>query len=569
MIRLASTFVLVAGLAALETPTLHDVPQVPSSVNERMLTIDPPTGDLRLYRVRGGKGAHVMELQVGLNFRRDLIKLRNIYMPIDPNPLHAWDEEAPEQTAWPLVRMGHLNTQPAYGDMFELFYGRSVDEDTPSEKIQAFLSEEEFFKEVPEYGGNGQAAMSNSYILVYAPSTYTLLSYFIESDQEIELNAYRNIRPELYLRPGAGGPFPSFPSFNELKESLKRLGGGAGVLARRALAMEKALEEMEVDQALIPIAESDFHLAPLLNNRFVLMDIANKKMMLYEIPAADKVRLKSLRNMDMDLRLPSFPLPRRHIDEFAQAQVTAYMSRLKRLRIGRNSADEMVNRIVEAVAGWVRQQNFEHIRPGEEEIQVLVFRKIADELSERAAGGESGGGGKKWDVLVSRKFVAGGTGGAGERLVLDMKGQRKLLVYDLNGQGNAIELLYARSYQIDAALSTYDYWVKQQQDAAKIWARIVKNAPRKQFVGYNLRMLRYLLEIAPEYHEKAEGERRFKQTLVAHDPEAWQALIEKAMEKSEKNLERWNRVTELVGEDLLGQEEALTRAEERKRERER
>ena len=56
-----------------------------------------------------------------------------------------------------------------------------------------------FFAENVDYDGEVRAALSDNYLFLVIPSTYTILVYRIANDR-FELVNFRNYRPELYLR---------------------------------------------------------------------------------------------------------------------------------------------------------------------------------------------------------------------------------------------------------------------------------------------------------------------------------------------------------------------------------
>jgi hypothetical protein len=513
----------------------------------RFVIIDPGSGYMRLYESkRGGRGADALQQRDVANFRIHLDQIQALRFQVD-NPLAKLDRGAEKKVVWPLLRMGSLTTIPQYGAMFNYFVNEK-------QRIQVIKSDDAFYAVDPIYDGTVRAALSKNYLLVVVPSHYVMLMYKI-IDDEFELVSFRNYRPELYLALPDQPVKPaidSLPDFNALKAGIRRLGGGATVLAERARQFEQELEAMETEEELIPIAKSDPWVKGLIRDRFVVVDPATKRMMVYEVPRADTLGLKSLRNLDLDFRIPSWPLPNRDLSEFDGFVVDQYMARLKRLR-----EDAPVEAMLKDLEAWAKEARsageLKHFNADRQALTIALFRSMAS-ANDAALVGEGAvkSDNEPYDVVTDNQ----------ERLVLDLKQERRLLIYFTAGNNNRIELVSARDYTIDTGVGTYDYLVKRKQDAVKILkTRIMKEIRRRDLADLNMTNIAYVLTLAPELVDEIEKERRITTTLSDHPD--WQPTIEKAIAAKEAKMQAFQGLIQSTREEILSKEAALAAAKER------
>ena len=189
--------IVSATLAATETPLTLTQPVGETGNFQRLVTIEESTGAMRLYQLGNGTGTQAMKQLIPWNFLIDLDRIRNIRLVVD-NPKRV-NRTDPEYVLWPLVRTGSgtgtrgkPSNNPPYGLMYKFFLPKS-------ERPAVFNSEDEFFTTLKDYDGEVRAALSQGYLLVVIPGTYTILAYRI-SDDKFDLVSYRNYRPELYLK---------------------------------------------------------------------------------------------------------------------------------------------------------------------------------------------------------------------------------------------------------------------------------------------------------------------------------------------------------------------------------
>ena len=169
-----------AMLVATENPLTLTQPSAGNGSNERLVTIEESTGTMRLYELNRGTGSQAMNQLIPWNFLIDLNRIKNIKQPLN-NPNRVDRRNDPEFVFWPLVRTGsgvsdrgRLSNVPAYGSMYDLFL--------PQEKLAVLNSEDLFFENVVEYDGEVRAALSDNFLFLVIPSTYTILVYRIDND---------------------------------------------------------------------------------------------------------------------------------------------------------------------------------------------------------------------------------------------------------------------------------------------------------------------------------------------------------------------------------------------------
>lgn len=549
---------LCASAQALDTPLT--LTQPPEDNQNRLVTIDEASGAMRLYEMTQGRGEQALRQVAPWNFLIDLDRILNIRMVLD-NP-HRRDRNDPEHVFWPLARTGSFmgdrgpSNVPLYGEMYQYFL--------PAQRATVLATEDAFFNENISYDGNVQAALSRHYLFLVIPSTYTILVYNISQDS-FELAAYRNYRPELYLTIPDQNPrglpfFGSNPQFNDIIRALRQVGGGDMILQQRAERTQEAMEAMESEQELIPVSQSEPWVQGLRNNHFVLVDPANNKIMLYGLPQSNTLTLTSLRNFDLDRRLPSWPMPRRHLNEFDSAVVESYLQRL-----GRNNQDGQIRAITQEVQNWAqearRNGELQEVNPSAAEIQIAIFRQLAEQQNLLAGDGarrsQESGRSSTFDAVVDPNA----------RLVLDLKDERRLLVYQLFGSNNRMEMVSSRDYTIETGIAVYDYELSKQRAAGRIFRQIesLVRRPGAQIEGMVLANIQYLLAMAPSSYEQLEGNARIRRRFGDH--EMWQPTIEKAMADSEAQRERILSLIEMIKEEFRRQERTIQAAKERAAER--
>ena len=118
--------------------------------------------------------------------------------------------------------------------------------------------------------------------------------------------------------------------------------GGDVLIDQRRKEIEDEIEALEADIEVIPLKDSDPWVKGLEDDHFVMVDPPNKRIMVYGFLQDDSMTLKSLRNTDLDVRIPEWPLPRRDLFEKDREMVNDYLQLLK--RTGHLRADRATHR---------------------------------------------------------------------------------------------------------------------------------------------------------------------------------------------------------------------------------
>jgi hypothetical protein len=533
----------------------------PNPDSDRLMTFDAATGMIRVYRSRGGRGEEALDLQSSHNFIYDIDQLTRI-TATSGNPIAKLAKEQPPEIDYPLLQLGK-NTSPTFADQFDqrrpCFSLRQADPTRDSEYVAAFKAELSFWGgEDLAYDGRAWAAMSEGYIMVFVPSHYAILLYNLVND-ELQLKAYRNVRPEWMVRIADGFPYLSYPEFNTLKTMLKQAGGGRDLLAQAAHSVALAFAKMEEAEQVKLLGQSDAFLGSMSNERFVLLDLGSQRLAVYQF--ARDLELVSLRNLELDLMLPSWPLPRNDIDAIAKLQVYTYM---QRLRSTKQSAE--VDEVVKRILTWSAEKQFKYLKVDDQVAELLFFRTFPMLRDQLLA--ETGGTTRPWDAAVV-------TTNQGQQLVLDLKSSRRLLVYDLSRRGNKIELMTAQAYDIDTAMTDYSEILAKRIRAAQFFEATQQRCRTRGYAKWILKRVEYLLKIAPEYAKTIEADPALKQwqrNLELWDKDnpadqlvaKYQAMMEKAVQAVAAQKAGWDKLVTSMQEALIRREEAMVLAKEGK-----
>jgi hypothetical protein len=97
---------------------------------------------------------------------------------------------------------------------------------------------------------------------------------------------------------------------------------------------------------------------------------------------------------------------------------------------------------------------------------------------------------------------------AGAQIILDFTGQRKLLVYNLQGQGNSLELASARDYTFEVAANALVRFVNNRINAPTAWGVAKDTVKANPKIG--LRNLKTAIAMSPSVAELAAKDGGFK-----------------------------------------------------------
>jgi hypothetical protein len=323
-------------------------------------------------------------------------------------------------------------------------------------------------------------------------------------------------------------------------------------LAERLKEMEETLEKQEKDgkEKLIPIAASDPWVTALDADRFLMVDQSNSRLMLYDAANRKSLLLRSMRNFDLDRRLPSYPLPNARLDEYDRGMAEFIAKRLATAR-----RDNYLKTTISELQAWIVQRSrspegpaFTHFKPDATDLTVAFFRSLAD--VKPAGVKESGNEGKK--APFEANVVSTGTE---ERLYLDLRSERRLLAYDLTGESDQLELISSRDYTIDTGIAMYEVLMREQIDAAELLQDIERDSGSRGREAWLLATIKTCLALDPKIHETLAKNRRLADTLQTQTE--FKPTLELAATEAKARDERRKALIERIKAELLARDTAL------------
>lgn len=450
---LTLTILLCASLSSFSHLSALDSPLVVNSALEDLTaTINPNTGTIMLYRTGGG-------LQMTL--------IGSHYFLAD---IEQWSvKKIPSETVnWSLLRAG-LNTKPVYYDK-----GTSIINLLDRGKRGLVMdTEDEFWKEAPEYDGVVAAAIGNTFLFICVPSTHTLLAYEVLGGK-ITLKAVRNIGPDLMI-PGA---YNSTPSPQDLFRKLP-----PEVQAERKEAMErqaKAIENGDIPK----LKDPEPWMASLRNDKIVIVEPANQKILTYEIQRK-ALLLKSARSMEIELLVPpgvsvnSKPSP--------VQQYKSYVNMMRKNKI------------------------------------VPYTLKELTALANVNANHNSKSTGSDIQASIDQRF----------NLILDFTKVRKLILYRPDAGGQGIEMISVRDYTMEIATALHVDKINKGNEAEKLYKLAQRKLTKKQRPDA-MRLLKTALSYKPSLFQTVEKNKRFVNKLSGE--KGWSEVMDTARKAYEKEL---------------------------------
>ncbi|NRA38230.1 MAG: hypothetical protein HRU15_08830 [Planctomycetes bacterium] len=433
-------------LSALDSPLV-----IRSSMGDLTAAINPNTGTIQLYRTGGG-------LQLTL--------VGSHYYLAD---LELWsNKEIPsENVSWSYLRAG-MNTRPVYYDrktsVIHLLDGKAG--------TLVMDTEDEFWKEVPEYDGVVAAAIGVTHLFLCIPSTHTLLAYKITNGSRIELVAVRNIGPDLMI-PGA---YNSKPSPAQLLEQLPK-----EVREARKEAMEKIATDIE-DGNIPPLSDPEPWMHALQGDKIVIVEPANQKILTYEI-AQKGLNLKSARSMEIELLVP--PGVSVNSNPSPALQYKNYVKMMRKSKITPYTLKELT-----ALADVNANHNAKNTG---EDIQASVDERF--------------------------------------NLLLNFTTTRKLILYRPDSGGAGIEMKSVRDYTMEIATALHVDKINKERSADELF-KIAKDNLTKKKRPKAMRLLKIALVYKPALYEDLEKNKKMVRSL-SEEP-GWSEMLDSARKAYEK-----------------------------------
>ncbi len=474
MLRHVIALVLCAGaVAALETP-------LTLIVGNRVVVVDPTFGSISLYEATQSKTDRMSGVrQPQANFISELESWLKSYLD--------------EQNGLPIqaLRLGR-DTKPTYAEMYTKLLPQkpTASEARAGKKALCWRvrdAEDVFWKEELAYDGTVRAALSSTgqYLLLGIPSLHILMLYQVDGEA-IRLVGLRNYGPELFMTGLNTTPSPR----QLLQDVMKTIPKEREEEARALLGIEE--EGKDETPAVAPPAlaaeepptpKSDLWIGAGDRDTFLVVDTLNNKAMLYQ---AQGLILAAQRDLKVDLVVPGLVGGSLRSAPASETLIKDFLTQRK---------------------DYIAKYSLPTER---DEILLLVDQRkpkgkpsTFEALSEPRAG------------LAMINFV--------DRHVF--------LTLDHRG-GAALNLVAARDYTLDIAITLLDQEIQDRERAKNMLTEVPKLAGSARRKAAML-TLRQALSLDPALHKDAET--KLKNTFKSDaDLQAqYQALLDEATRKAD------------------------------------
>lgn len=457
-VRILSCLILVQAWSwSLETPLV--MPQAGSG--SMVALANPQLGSLRAYR-GGGRSFNLIDDN---NIYTDLFFYANI-----PHP---------QVRNYSLLRVGK-NTEPNYGDTLGLLKqkrSRGADEKAANLFNAAVRGEDTYWSEAPRYNGVLRGAFGSTALFVVVPSMRAIMVYTLRNNQ-LELSAWRNIGPDLYLPGFNTKPDPSDLLGNLPDEEQERY--------RTIFAERQEMQAANPDTGL-ELQDIDPWVIASGSNTFIVVEPNNSRILTYRVENNTLV-LRASRNIEIDLMVPpeatfgSEPTPKTLYEIYERS-----MKKAKRTPYTPT------------------------------ELRALAKTTALDDV----------------EIETEETGIQGALDNKGY-LILDFTNLSKLLVYNPDEGGRGIILYAARDYSLEAGIGIHEEQIKRQHLGTQAYQQVVRmarGAKPEELPGI-MTMLKVALSYNPFLYEEAEGEKIFRREKLNEQAE-WGPMIEKALARVE------------------------------------
>lgn len=468
-------------LNALETPLVLAPPGAGNARTDYRVVVNPAIGTMTVYEMSG----ETLRSWTQYNFLADLEYLTSATVDDNPN--------------LKLAQVGTTRTTPTYPEMYELFSTVPLPDNAPEGTLSLLErvrnSETAFWQQPPAYDGVVRGALSGNMIFLVIPSTYTILVYWLKSQDEVELVSWRNYRTELYVPQS----IDSSPTPQELLDILRR--NHPEVVEEREEMLNAQIESLgqETMGTTVPLQPSDPWVQAVGNrNRtvFAMFDGPNKRMIIYEHLGGSNggtLEMKAVRNVEIDLIIPTG-----YQTEPAPAIVV-----------------ENYNRRLEA-AGLP-----------------AVDVEYAIQLS--AQTGVTNRQTSEYQITADNAGL----------IFVDYSREQKLAVYRPFGRNDSLELLCMRDYRPETGLSVATKEMLTLMRGQRMLANAIKNAKRDNAEA-TLNRVRLALTWNPLLIEEVENSRNRRKLRYAMELDGWGEIIEEAATAAAELEERNRSIEEAV-----------------------
>lgn len=385
-----------------------------------------------------------------------------------------------DKTGRSFLRTGSAgnSNSPDYNKMNELL--GSLAGVGPQLAQQAIASEDAFWSKPPTYDGRLQATLGQHTLFLLIPCSFTILAYQLDNF-DLELKSLRNFRSDLYIP----DMYQSTPGRSEMLVVLKSHPDPA---VKKWVAQHLQELEQEWNAAAktgrTSLVGCDTWMSVVSRGsqeRLLVLDWNNTRIIGYDYLSKGRngeLRLATIRNIELDLKVPVS-----YKAEPGSAQILDQLN-------DRMAKDKMPK------------------APG-----VRFLRELAD----------------KQQIIDSKSSpfqVAVVQTAAGPTLMIEDPKRRKILVYNIFGRNNNLELNSLRDYTTEAGASIWLDLMQRRQNAESLLERLPSDL-RSMKPDEGLERVRLILTWNPHLYKSCESQKDVRKALS--ELADWQPIIEKAM----------------------------------------
>ncbi len=391
------------------------------------------------------------------------------------------------------LRTGTENMDPSVEVLIQKMFSKEISEEQkkrgrPSDQALVREAEDAFWAKSAPYDGVVQVAYGAKKMMVAIPAKHAVLFYDVQDPLRPTFAGCYNFGPALYVALGYNtqpNPIDIVSQLDLDPEEKKKL--------------QDSFKHTE-DFGAVPAAKSELWCANS-GDFYALVDAANNKIILFE-DTGKKIALRSVRSISADLAIPvGF---RAEPDEVAALQAL--------IKDNKTVAETLKEMGLTPFDQHTLRAFVNHIQVGED--------------AKRAA------------ALQATKNNT--------QIALDFTGQRKLLIYNLQGSGNSLELASARDYTFEVGLNTVARFANNRVNGPTLLGNARDNLKAGR-VKSALAVLGSAIKMTPLVTAAAAKDQGFKKLKDA-DKDAFDKLIEEGTKAEEELKATFKTIVEEAAE---------------------
>jgi hypothetical protein len=377
------------------------------------------------------------------------------------------------------LRTGTENMDPVVETLIQKMFRKEAtkeqkDKGKPSDQVLVREAEEAFWAKSPAYDGVVQVAYGPKKMMVVIPAKHVVLFYEVSDPLHPTFAGSYNFGPALYVALG----YNTLPNPIDIASQLQ-------LDTEEQKKLQESFKQTE-DGGPAQAAKCEIWCANS-GDFFALVDAANNKVILFE-DVGKKIALRSVRSISADLAIP--------VGFHAEPDEVAALQTL--IKDNKTVGETLKEMGLTPFDQYTLRAFVNHIQVGEES--------------------------KKAEALQATKNNS--------QIVLDFTGQRKLLVYNLQGSGNSLELASARDYTFEVGLNTVARFANNRVNGPRLWDNAKENLKAGRTKSA-LSVLESAIKMTPLVTAAAAKDQGFKKLKDA-DKEAFDALIETGTKANEE-----------------------------------